>query len=172
MRLLAFPIVLVLASCSKTTEGPSPPDAGDAGTVAWNRPAPRPSTGMTPTLEALPKDDGGLPILLTTPVMSPGVGVELVYDPTLDDAVARWGECLSRVAACYRTNDGKLGGCADFIEPCADNTGGTGCCPPACLAAYRDLINRGVSEREAIDQSFVAGDCVQGFREQVEEAMP
>src|SRR5688500_4514125 len=65
---------------SQPPEPPTRPDFSDAG---------------------FEHDDAGRPILLAMPgQLSPGLTVALVYDETLDDPVARAGECLARVVAC------------------------------------------------------------------------
>jgi hypothetical protein len=136
-------------------------------------PTPPPPRGLPPELaEALPRTDAGLPILLTVPLqVAPGFDLQLVYDESLDDPLARWDECLGRVVACAEANAGHpIDGCIGFIEPCADDTGGQACCPPACIAAYHERRSAGDEEEQALLASFFAGDCVAGLRAQLDAA--
>jgi hypothetical protein len=112
----------------------------------------------------LPVNDAGLPIIVATNAeVEPGVTIELAYDATIDDPIARWGQCLSRVAACYQTNPGPIAGCIDLVERCADGTGGNACCPPGCISAFHSLMASGTDEDTAIGKTFLQGDCVIGF---------
>jgi hypothetical protein len=122
---------------------------------------------------ALPRTDGGLPVLFgpLAAASNPALSLQFAYDDKLDDPLARWGDCLSRVTACYDANPGApVARCIDVIEPCADDTGGKACCPPACIAGFKALRRQGVEERAAIDQSFLKGACVKGLREQLQAA--
>lgn len=90
--------------------------------------------------------------------------VALVYDPTADDAVARWGACLSRVVACSKTNDiGTFASCVPMIKGCADDTGGVDCCPPRCIDAFITLVNEGAPVMKALQESFLDGGCQEGM---------
>jgi hypothetical protein len=127
-------------------------------------PAPPVDPRLPPDVaRALPRTPDGRPII------AQGGGVALVYDETLDDPIARWGQCLGRVTACFKTNR-QLGGCVDLIEVCPTNRGGRNCCPRACLDQYNGLRAGGMAEREAMAASFVKGDCVEGLKEQREAA--
>jgi hypothetical protein len=147
----------LLASCS--SKGPSGPNMSGSDGGPSSSPAP-PAPPVAPDL---PSDF--VAILLDVPVEAiPGVTLQLVYDAARDDAIARWGECLGRVHACYKTNSGPVTQCiVTGIEKCADDTGGKGCCPPSCINSYKSLHDSGASEEDAIERSFIAGDCVTGF---------
>ena len=136
-------------------------------------PGPVVETALPAHLErALPRSDDGLPVLLRThtPVMGPEISVEMVYDAALDDPITRWADCLSRVSACDRANPGlPVAGCVAQIEICPDATGGRGCCPSPCVEEFRRRMADGEDEEEALEKSFVQGDCVEGFREFVVE---
>ena len=128
-------------------------------------PAPPQDTRMPADLAAaLPKTPDGRPII------AQGGGVALVYDETLDDPIARWGQCVGRVSACHETNRGQLGGCVDLIPVCSTNRGGPNCCPRACIDQYKSLLTGGMAEREAIHASFLKGECVEGFKAQRDAA--
>ncbi len=146
-------LLFLLAACDIVDGGP--PEA---------EPPPPPQSVELPAVYAdtLPKDDQGRPIMIAFGSM--GYGLEVVHDATLDDAVARWGECLGRVGSCYGVNRGRdIAGCVLAIQRCTDNSGGSGCCPSRCLnefeAAYDD---HGDTER-AIEQTIAQGACVDGF---------
>jgi hypothetical protein len=134
------------------------------------------SCGPQPPPPALPRNlppeafeggrrsDDGLPIIATADF--DGLELQLVYDEAIDDPLSLRGQCLDRVAACYRANHGELGGCVDLIEVCPDPAGGHGCCPQACIDAYH-AHRKTLDEQAAVEASFVAGDCIPGFREQM-----
>jgi hypothetical protein len=147
-------VVLALASsgCPGCGEDPKPP-------------APAVSAQLPPELAAsLPKTDAGHHVLFESTAMLPeGVSLVLAYDENRDDPLVRWAECVGRVAGCYKTNSGSIAGCVDFIEVCADPSGGIGCCPQACITQFQELLHQGRKEEEAIDESFARGDCVAGF---------
>jgi len=146
--------------------------AGCAGKEAARPqpPAPRPDpVAVGAALAGLPKDDDGRPILIRSPGPT-DESVELTFDPTLDDPMARWGECMGRVSGCYKSNQGRLGVCVDMIPLCADDSGGTGCCPPSCVTSYKALRAQGMDEAAAVAGSFRKGDCVTGYSAQVAAA--
>jgi hypothetical protein len=127
---------------------------------------PPPNLDLPPDVEsALPHTEAGLPVLMSlTADMPPGLALALAYDAKNDDPVARWGSCLGRVGACYRTNGGWLGGCVDSIPTCDDPNGGRGCCPSACIKAFKDaLAANGNDEDKAVEASFLAGGCIPNF---------
>jgi hypothetical protein len=85
-----------------------------------------------------------------------------------DDPMSRWENCLERIGALYRTNKYPvLARCIDLIEVCPDKRGGAGCCPAACITQFKQLIAKGMDEEEASRQSFEAGDCVEGYADQI-----
>lgn len=129
-----------------------------------NPPAPPVDTRLPPALRAaLPTTDAGLPILIWT--NAGGLEVGLAVDETIDDPSRRRASCMSRVSACYEANPGrKIAGCIDQIEQCKDNTGGLGCCAPACIKEFRALSKQGVDEDEAIDRVFLGAACLEGYR--------
>ncbi len=156
-------IAMGLAVCA-CGDGRGALDAGlDAGV---RPPAPVVSSEVPPAvLAALPKTDAGLPILIMLPGAAPSGGTPaLVYDPALDDPIARWGACLSRVGACYETNAPQpISGCVELIERCDDDSGGDDCCPPACIAGFQARVAAGADEWSAVKESFVRGGCLTGF---------
>jgi hypothetical protein len=110
--------------------------------------------------------DGGLPIFVSTSATLPaGTTIGLAYDATLDDPITRWGQCLSRVVACHAANPGAgpIAPCIALIERCADNHGGKGCCPSACLDRYAMAVASGEAESDAFTQIFLDGSCVDGM---------
>ena len=117
----------------------------------------------------LPKTDDGLPILVSTTYADKTVA--LVFDESLDDPITRWGECLSRVLSCRQVNTGPIAPCIDMIEHCATNEGGIGCCPSACIAEFKQQVSAGEEEFAAIENSFLAGNCVEGLADFTNEAM-
>jgi hypothetical protein len=148
----------------------SVPGCSGCSGESWNAPSPVESTDLPDDLEeALERTDGGLPILITSPPIVTGVAVDIAYDETLDDPITRWGECLARVTGCYDTNAGRLGGCVDMIEICADEPGGKGCCPKGCISAYK-AARDDMDEDTAVRASFVLGDCIPGFAALRDEA--
>lgn len=170
--------VAATASCSKKPATRPPAAIADGGGVSPDAGPPRPARPPTPPLDtrmpeqllpALPRKDGGtdgggLPILLHATGATGGLA--LAYDDTLDDPTRRWGHCLGRVQSCYQANfDRPMAGCVDLIERCATNLGGRGCCPPACIQAFKDRLAAGATEDRAVDESFVRGTCVEGFVE-------
>jgi hypothetical protein len=159
-RILAF---VLMAACSEG--GPS----GDDGGPQQGPPAARVPPELPAEIESsLPHTDDGLPILLDVPTEAiPGFKLQLVFDATLDDPITRWGECLARVMSCYKTND-RVSSCIETqIEICADDQGGNGCCPRACIEEYARLHDEGASEDEAVENSVILGDCIPGFAEMV-----
>lgn len=151
MRILSALVVLVLVSGCESC-GPNPP------------PPPLPRNLPPEVFEGSRRTDGGLPIIATS--YFDGFELQLAYDETVDDPLARRGQCLDRVAACYRANRGKLGDCVDLIEVCPDPAGGHGCCPQACIDEYH-AHRKTQDEQAAVAASFVAGGCIPGFREQM-----
>ena len=138
-------------------------------------PLPTTSTAIPPELGAgLGQTPRGFPILVeTTAGLPPGLALAIAYNANADDAVARYGECLSRLSACYAKNHGVIGDCFDdtgdgpaLIQPCADDTGGKGCCAPACISQYRELLGR-EGEDKAVTDSFFLGDCLVGFADEL-----
>jgi hypothetical protein len=97
-------------------------------------------------------------------MLPPGLSVALGYDDTLDDPISRWGQCLSRVLGCYRASPTAISTCVASMDRCADDTGGQGCCPPACIEQFRANVAAGMAENNAVDASFVEGTCVAGFQ--------
>lgn len=154
-----------------STDASAEPQGEDAAT---HPPGPPVSADLPRELaEALPKTDGGLPILFAVQGggANPGLSVRFVYDSKRDDAISRWGQCLSRLTACYSANPrAPIGGCIELIERCADDQGGKGCCPDACVASFRALRAKGIGQEEAVEQSFLEGGCVRGLREQLDAA--
>ena len=128
-----------------------------------NAPPPAVATALPAELAAsLPKSPNGLPLLLQQGgVLGPGIG--LAFDASLDDPITRWAECLSRVRGCRATNAGAIAGCVDLVPVCATNAGGKGCCPASCVAAFKARVAAGSAEPLAVRESFLAGDCVDGF---------
>ena len=118
------------------------------------------------------RDDAGLPILLRVPSqLAPGYDLVVAYDEKRDDPIARWGQCMSRVVACVQANPGQLiDGCIPKIERCADDSGGPGCCPPACLDAYAARRSAGDDEEAALLATFFDGSCVTGLAQQLADA--
>jgi hypothetical protein len=143
-----------LAACDLLGGG-GPPDA--------NPPAPPlPEDLPAELVEALPRTEDGLPVVQA--VESFGLRVQVAYDAAKDDAVARWGQCVSRVAACHRANPGaQIAGCIDQIERCPDDTGGRACCPPRCIADFLDVYADTGDETQAIEETILHGACVEGF---------
>lgn len=157
MRLLAIAVLFAGCDCSDTPQR----------AYSTQPPAPATPAAMPSALEdALPKTDDGLPIVVQTGAGLPsGLSLALAYDATLADPIALWGQCLSRVTACYRTNEGPITGCVDLIEVCADDAGGEGCCPRACLDRFHELRDGGTGEDDAVNGSFLEGSCIPGFVE-------
>ncbi len=138
---------------------------GACGQCGPQRPAAPAPIELDPDLRAaLPVNDAGLPLLIVADApLATGFKVGLAYDEQRDDPLTRWAECLGRIGACYQTNRGRLGGCVDFIDRCATNAGGRGCCPGACIDAFNAAVRAGVPDKEAVDQTFIAGACVDGY---------
>lgn len=151
----SFAISFALVACGSTCAGEPQPPA-----------PPLPRDLPPEVIASFPQNDRGQPILHSTRFAGEG-SLRLVYDRDLDDPLARWGQCLGRVVACYRTNEGPIDGCIELIERCADDRGGEGCCPAQCIDEFRAKNSSGASEKEAIDASFVHGGCIRGFREQI-----
>ena len=59
-------------------------------------------------------------------------------------------------------------GCIAKLERCGDDTGGKGCCPPACYAAFEAALGAGAAEDDAVRATFLEGSCVVGFADQVD----
>lgn len=154
--------VLLLASCTAPPRSDAGADAPPPGVAPPGPPAPR---ALPPELADLPRSEDGLPVLATTGAPGPDVyEAQLVYDEAADDPITRWGQCLSRVVACYDANpSGPIAGCLERIERCERDSGGEGCCPAPCLRAVADAIAGGAPEDDAIDATLVRGDCVEGF---------
>jgi len=132
-------------------------------------PTPPPPAHVDAADLVLPTDADGDPALAEVPAGGPH-SVRAVYDDTVDDPLRRWAECLDRVAACYHVNEGRVDGCVDFIELCDDSAGGYGCCPSGCIEDFQSARARGLSEDDAVDQSFMTGACIPGFQEQLAAA--
>lgn len=163
MRRLELALLLgCLVGCQKTGCQPA---------VESKPPGPATSADLPSDFASgLPVLDSGLPVLIAS--NGGGIGLVLAYDQTLDDPIARWGECLSRVTACYRANGSNpIAGCIDQIERCADDRGGKGCCPTACVDEFHRL-DGDLSEDDAVTQSFGKGDCVAGFAAQRDGVQP
>jgi hypothetical protein len=148
-------VVLISAGCGKTSQSqpPAPPLSGK----------------LDPALESeLPRTPDGKPVhyAVNGQNVGPRMLLVLAYDEKLDDPTARWGECLSRVVACYKTNEGPIAACVKSIERCSDDAGGKQCCPRACLDQFNALVASGKDEDTALRSSIVAGGCVKGFAEQ------
>ena len=129
-------------------------------------PGPPPSLDdLADALAPLPKDEAGLPILLsTTATLPPGTRMDLVVDLKREDAVTAWAGCVSRVIACKRANPkGPIAGCIDLIETCPATSGSKLCCPTACIGEFKAAVASGASDWDAVDKSFLRGTCVPGF---------
>lgn len=131
-------------------------------------PEPPPDLSIPPEVAtSLPSTtDGKVVLSVSTETGNPDAPtVALVYDPAADGPVARFGACLSRVVACARTNSiGTFPGCVPLIERCADDTGGMDCCAPSCIDAFIALEGAGVPVMQAINESFLDGQCQEGLR--------
>src|SRR5262245_37495805 len=95
--------LLVLVGCDRVG---ALPDAATSDPARASPPAAPVSRWLPPELAVgLPRTDKGLPILVSTrATLPPGKSLVLAYDQSLDDPITRWGECVGRVSACYRTN--------------------------------------------------------------------
>lgn len=153
----ALVLIVMVAGCTCTAgsdDGKSP--NGASGVYAGGLPP-------NETLAQFPRDDRGRPVLLASAVESaPGVRLALAYDKDLDDAIARYGECLGLLTSCLRGSS-SLDGCVDSLKACDSNAGGRGCCAPSCVSAYRSARAAGKDEDAAADETFVRGDCLTGF---------
>ncbi|MEM6927762.1 MAG: hypothetical protein AAF602_12590 [Myxococcota bacterium] len=129
-----------------------------------------PSSGLDPELAAvLETTEDGRPILIQTGSgLGAGVEVGIVYDANLDDPVKRWGECLGQVQACFEASDSTA--CISAVPRCASNQGGVACCAPSCIDGFDAAIAAGADEPSAIDDTFFAGDCLDGFADQLRAA--
>jgi hypothetical protein len=129
--------------------------------------APQPDVSIPPEVAAsLPQTaDGRMVLSLSEQTGNPDAPtVALVYDPTADDPVARWGACLNRVVACSKTNHiGTFASCVPMIKHCADDTGGMDCCAPRCIDAFIALVNEGAPVMKALKESFLDGGCQEGM---------
>jgi len=154
LRALGVVSWLALASCD-VLGGGGLPDA--------NPPANPPPDALPQDLvDALPRTADDLPIVTSTHAF--GSEVQVAYDVAKDDAIARWGQCLSRVAACHRANPGAaIAGCIDQIERCPDDSGGPDCCPPRCISDFLEQYDATGDEESAISSTFLHGACVEGF---------
>ncbi|MBL8917570.1 MAG: hypothetical protein JNJ54_01805 [Myxococcaceae bacterium] len=156
---------VIVAGCRCDDEPGALPDSATV-----TRPAPPAVRAVLPPALAasLPRTDGGLPILYS----NPGEGratFALVFDESLDDPIARWGECVDRVVACFRVNpSAPVAPCVAQLERCTDASGGRGCCPARCLDEFASATSRGVAALDALDETVLEGTCVEGFRAQVD----
>jgi len=166
-RLGAWAIAALLLSCNDSGCS-SGPDGGPG--TGKRPPAPAVRPGLSDAGFAL--DDAGRPVLARVPTMiAPGHELVISYDEKIDDPVARWGHCLQRVVACSQANQGlRIDGCIPQIERCADDSGGFGCCPPACLEAYAARRSAGDDEETALTTTFFEGSCVSGLKQQLADA--
>jgi hypothetical protein len=174
----ASPLVCLLLTpalaCRPSSVGPPPPGEtppkveADAGVALpdGNPPPPPPSRELPAALAAaLPRTDGGLPVLISGE--SAGVGGALAYDVSLDDAISHYGACVERALSCYRTNRPPIAGCVKKIEVCPDGGGGRGCCPQACIDAFLAGWRPETDERALLEKVFIGGDCVPGLAAQL-----
>ncbi|MBL8955176.1 MAG: hypothetical protein JNK82_30645 [Myxococcaceae bacterium] len=160
MRLLCAGLVIVASACHCELPGQSP---------AVEPPPPTPVALPPSLLAELPRNDAGLPILVRSDEGVAGIAVGFVFDEALDDPIARWGECVQRITDCYRVAGTRpVRGCIAKLERCADDTGGTACCPPACFAAFEAALGNGSAEDDAVRATFFEGSCVAGFADQVD----
>ena len=161
-RLRALAVLAIVAVCCNDGGCVQPP-------VQQPPPAQRPTF---PDDAGYERDDAGRPILGSFPSpIAPGFDLQLVYDEKLDDPIARWGFCLDRVVACANANRGRsLDGCFKQIERCGDESGGFGCCPPACIDAYAARRTAGDSTEAALKASLFAPTCVAGVEAQLAAA--
>ena len=78
----------------------------------------------------------------------------LMYDPTVDDAVAQWANCLEAVVSCVEKADGAA---AAYPRCVAESS-----CPAPCRAAFAKR-SRGLTEQEqmiaALEAVFLAPDA-------------
>jgi hypothetical protein len=160
LYLLAGPAAVTVASVVYGACGTGS-DKGQSGVCALAPPVDMAATGAL--LDSLPKTDAGLPIVATSNVGLPaGMALVLAYDKTLDDPVARWSDCVGMVTGC-RLSCGSITGCVDGIAACADAKGGGDCCPSACNKAFHARLAAGDTESVALTNSYLVGDCVDGF---------
>jgi hypothetical protein len=157
MRIVLLVLLAALPGCNCSPS--STPDSGSptGGNYAGALPP-------AEVLAALPTDGEGHPVLFASnATFEPGYQLGFVYDANRDGPLVRYGQCLGVVTKCLRTTGGPLETCADAAPACADDTGGAGCCAPACISQWHSLRAAGASADDAFDQSFLLGDCLQGF---------
>lgn len=169
-------LVVALACVLGCTPGTGTP-VSDAGPDAYvpegvNPPAPPHSRALpTEVAGGIGTSPSGLPVLLETPPGPDGYPVQLVYDEHQDDPIARWGQCLGRVVACYDANPGvPVAPCLALVARCDTNAGGDGCCPTQCFDDFDARMASGVSESDAVLDVFFGGECVEGFAAQRDAA--
>lgn len=154
MRTSWLVLVGCLAGCLLPEDAPVQP------------PAPAPPVMLPAEVkQAFPVDEKGRPMLASSTAGGEGaLRISLVYDETLDDPITRWGACLERVVACKRANPKQsIRDCVPLIPRCATDVGGVACCPGACLDAFASAKATGITDTQAVEQTFVKGDCVTGL---------
>jgi hypothetical protein len=90
---------------------------------------------------------------------------------TKKDPLSKWEHCIGRLTALHQTNfRPSIASCIDLIEVCGQPNVGEYCCPAECIDEFKHNISNGMDEDKAIDESFVKGDCIKGFAEQIAPA--
>jgi surface antigen len=114
-------------------------------------------------LAGLPLSKGGLPTLIASNAQLTGGKVLLLaYDVNRNSVATDWARCLGVVLGCARSDGQSIAQCVAALPTCPTSDA-TACCPQTCIDAFFQSVSGGATEDDAIESSFVRGDCVPGF---------
>ncbi|MEZ4473265.1 MAG: hypothetical protein R3F60_21260 [bacterium] len=109
----------------------------------------------------------GIPDLgLDGAVGNPANGIEVGFDPTQNDAVTAYGQCLQLILDCTAAQGAVEDACVTGVRRCATDRPweeADWCCAAACIDAYEAARRAGMAPFDALQASLVQHrECMPG----------